>query len=193
MNICVYGASSSIIDKAYISGGEDLGKKLAERGHSVIYGGGAEGMMGAVARGAHSGGGKIIGIAPSFFKVDGVLYEHCTEFLYTDTMRERKKLMEDSSDGFLVTPGGIGTFDEFFEILTLRQLNRHQKPIAIFNINGYFDPMIAMLKSAAEQNFMTEANQKLYLVSNYPDEIIDYFENYKAEKIELSELKHIKD
>lgn len=193
MNICVYGASSSIIDKAYISGGEDLGKKLAEHGHSIIYGGGAEGMMGAVARGAHSGGGKITGIAPSFFKVDGVLYEHCTEFLYTDTMRERKKLMEDSSDGFLVTPGGIGTFDEFFEILTLRQLNRHQKPIAIFNINGYFYPMIAMLKSAAEQNFMTEANQKLYLVSNDPDEIIDYFENYKAEKIELSELKHIKD
>ncbi|MBQ8204150.1 MAG: TIGR00730 family Rossman fold protein [Clostridia bacterium] len=191
MKICIYGASSNIIDSVYIEGGEDLGRRLAKRGHAIVYGGGAEGMMGAVARGMSQENGEIIGIAPSFFKVDGVLYDKCTKFLYTDTMRDRKKMMEDLSDAFLVTPGGIGTYDEFFEILTLRQLCKHLKPIAIFDINGYFKPLIDMLEQTIKEKFMPDTNRKLYFVSDNPDDIIDYLENYKATETDISTLKHI--
>lgn len=192
MNICVYGASSSTIDKKFIEGGEALGKLIAEKGHSVVYGGGREGMMGAAARGAVSRGGSVIGIAPSFFKVDGALFDGCTEFIYTDTMRERKKLLEEYSDAFIVTPGGAGTFDEFFEIFTLRQLDRHRKPIVIFNINGYFDPLNSLLENAIQLNFMTEANRSLYFISDSAEEILAYIEGYKPTETALSELKDIK-
>lgn len=192
MEICVYGASSSTIDKSYIEAGELLGALIAKRNHIVVYGGGAEGMMGAVARGARSENGEVIGIAPSFFKVDGSLYDDCTEFIYTETMRTRKKLLEDKSDAFLVTPGGIGTFDEFFEIITLRQLGQHLKPIAIYNINGYFDPMIEMMKNAIRQNFMTAANEELYFVSDDADAVLNYIETHKPEDLDLSALKDVK-
>ena len=122
MNICVYGAASKNIDPKYTDAGYDLGLKLAKRGHGLVFGGGNGGMMGAVARGAHDGGAHIIGIAPSFFNIDGVLYPHSDEIIYTETMRQRKQKMEDMSGAFIVTPGGIGTFEEFFEILTLKQL-----------------------------------------------------------------------
>lgn len=192
MEICVYGASSSTIDKSYIDAGELLGAKIAKRNHIVVYGGGAEGMMGAVARGARSENGQVIGIAPSFFKVDGSLYDDCTEFIYTETMRTRKKLLEEKSDAFLVTPGGIGTFDEFFEIITLRQLGQHLKPIAIYNINGYFDPMIEMMKNAIRQNFMTAANEELYFVSDDADAVLNYIETHKPEDLDLRALKDVK-
>ena len=192
MEICVYGASSSTIDKSYIEAGELLGALIAKRNHIVVYGGGAEGMMGAVARGARSENGEVTGIAPSFFKVDGSLYDDCTEFIYTETMRTRKKLLEDKSDAFLVTPGGIGTFDEFFEIITLRQLGQHLKPIAIYNINGYFDPMIEMMKNAIRQNFMTAANEELYFVSDDADAVLNYIETHKPEDLDLSALKDVK-
>jgi uncharacterized protein (TIGR00730 family) len=191
VNICIYGASSNIIDDVYINGGENLGKIIAKRGHGIVYGGGAEGMMGAVARGVSRENGSIIGIAPSFFKVDGVLYDKCTEFIYTDTMRNRKEKMELLSDAFLVTPGGIGTYDEFFEILTLRQLCKHLKPIAIFDINGYFKPLIAMLDNTVSEKFMPKTNKDLYFVSDNPDEIIDYLENYEVKDTDVAELKHI--
>ena len=138
MNICVYGAASNDISPNIIKKTEDLGREMAERGHALVFGGGNNGMMGASARGAHQGGGEIIGIAPRFFNADGVFFAGCTEFFLTDTMRERKKLMEEKSDAFIVTPGGIGTFDEFFEILTLRSLGQHTKAIAVYNIDGYY-------------------------------------------------------
>ena len=102
-------------------------------------------MMGAVARGMTEVGGEILGVAPGFFNVDGILYEKCTEFIYTETMRQRKQIMEDRADAFVMTAGGIGTFEEFFEILTLKQLGRHNKPIAILNTNGYYDAMEQIL------------------------------------------------
>ena len=119
MKICVYGAASSEIDKSFLEAGEELGRQIVERGHGLVFGGGANGMMGAVARGVDSKGGYILGIAPGFFNVDGVSYDNCTEFIHTDTMRERKREMEENGEAFIITPGGIGTLDEFFEILTL--------------------------------------------------------------------------
>ena len=192
MKICVYGASSSTIDKSFIDAGEALGRTIAERGHAVIYGGGAEGMMCAAARGAKEKNGEIVGIAPSFFQVDGSLFDGCTEFIYTENMRQRKELLENRSDAYIVTPGGAGTFDEFFEIFTLRQLNRHTKAIAILNINGYFDPLIALLDNAIEKNFMTEANRELYFVSTSIEETLDYIENYVPVEMALNEFKDIK-
>lgn len=192
MKLCAYGASSNAIDEIYIKTGEMLGKAIAERGHEVIFGGGDGGMMGAVARGAHENGGRVTGIAPSFFKVDGVLYKHCDEFIYPETMRERKKLLEDMSDAFIVTPGGSGTFDELFEILTLKQLSRHEKAIVILNIAGYYDALVAMLENAIAGHFMTPANRELYFVTDSIDKALDYIENYKPEKVVLSDLKEIK-
>jgi uncharacterized protein (TIGR00730 family) len=181
MNICVYGASSNKIDSSFMERTENLGEKLASRGHSLVFGGGTNGLMGAVARGFSKQDGKIIGIAPSFFNVDGVLFDKCDEFIYPDTMRKRKELMEQMSDAFIMTPGGVGTFDEFFEIVTLKQLGLHSKPIAIFNINGYFDSLIATLKSAVDTKFMD--NRTLELCPAFEDEdlLITYLENYKGE------------
>ena len=119
MKICVYGAASSEIDQSFIEAGKELGRKMVERGHSLVFGGGSNGMMGAVARGVDEANGNIIGIAPAFFETEGsegISYKNCTEFIHTETMRERKRLLDEKSDAFVITPGGIGTFDEFFEI-----------------------------------------------------------------------------
>ena len=127
MNICVFGASSSTIDKTFIDRVEQLGRDIADRGHGLIYGAGASGLMGAVARGAYEKNGNIVGVVPDFFEeedmgVDGRIFSKCTELIKTDSMRERKRIMEDRADAFIIVPGGIGTFEEFFEVFTLKQL-----------------------------------------------------------------------
>ena len=191
MNICIYGASSNIISGEYIAAVESLGKKLAQKGHGLVFGGGASGLMGAAARGFSLGKGKILGIAPRFFDVDGILYDKCTEFIYTDTMRERKKLLEDKSDSFIVTPGGVGTFDEFFEIITLKQLGRHQKAVVIFNVNGYFDELIALMQKAFKEDMLAEKTLSLYKITDSENEIIEYLESYKGEILSIKDTKHI--
>lgn len=192
MNICVYGAASKDIADSFYRAGLQLGGRMAARGHRLIFGGGDSGLMGAVARGVHDGGGHITGIAPSFFNVDGILYPYCDDFIYTDTMRERKQLMEDKSDGFIVSPGGIGTFEEFFEILTLRQLGRHHKPIAILNTDGYYDHMIAMLQNSVDLNFMSRENFNLFLVSDDSEAILDYLEHAEATQLDPGSLRNLR-
>lgn len=191
MKICVYGASSNEINGAYIQAGERLGKEMAVRGHKLVFGAGCSGMMGAVARGITEGKGYMTGIAPSFFNVDGVLYDKCDELIYTETMRERKQLMEDSADAFVMTAGGIGTFEEFFEILTLKQLDRHDKPIVILNTNGYYDHMLAMLDFTVAENFAKEKTKELYLVTDDVDTALDYIENYHGQGIDVSEHRFL--
>lgn len=192
MNICLYGASSSAIAKAYVNPTEELGAKIAERDHTLIYGGGAAGLMGAAARGAYSRGGEIIGVVPSFLNVDGILFDNCTELIFTETMRERKALMEQKSDAFIMTPGGVGTFDEFFEILTLKQLGRHSKPIAIFNINGYFDSLIAQLENAVHKQFMNPEIFELFISTDRADKLLDYLENGVSSPTEARIFKNLK-
>ena len=192
MKICIYGASSNAIDKSFLDAGELLGKTIAENNHSVVFGGGAAGLMGAVARGAYSKNGEIIGICPSFFNVDGALFGNCTEMIYTETMRERKQLLEEMSDAFVITPGGIGTFDEFFEIYTLRQLGVHKKPIVIYNTNGYYDSLIDMLNNAIDKSFMPNTNMDLLFISDNPKEIINHIENYNPADYEAAQFKFIK-
>ncbi len=189
MKICVYGAASNEIDREYIDVVEDFGEKMAKKGHELVFGGGARGLMGAAARGVTKGGGRITGISPSFFNVDGVLYDKCDDFIYTQTMRERKKLLEDSSDAFVIVPGGVGTFDEFFEVLCLRQLGLHEKPIAVFNINGYYDDLENLLKGAVSGRFMNEKNLNLVKFACKTEQIIEYLEGYTAPDDDVSVLR----
>lgn len=183
MNICLYGAASDNIAKEYISLVESLGREMAKRGHGLVYGGGAGGLMGAAARGVRKENGKVIGIAPSFFNVDGILFEDCTEFIYTETMRERKALMELKADAFVAVPGGIGTFDELFEIMSLRQLSQHTKPIAIFNVNGYYDDIKNMLEKAVNEGFVTEKCKKIAPLFCNAEELLCYLEKEISKEI----------
>ena len=192
MKLCLYGASSNLIDKKYIDATEKLGEEMAKRGHTLVFGGGANGLMGAAARGATKAGGEILGISPKFFDVDGVLYDKCTEFIYTETMQERKHLLVTKSDGFIVMPGGPGTFDELFETLSLRQLGIHNKPIAVFNIDGYFDPLGQMLKNAYDGNFMTEEILQLCPLFNNETELLKYLEENEKGTCDFSVLKALK-
>lgn len=189
MNICVYGASSKSIENKYIQKCEELGEIIAKRGHGLVFGGGADGVMGACARGAKRKDGFILGISPSFFNVDGVLYEECNKLIYTETMRERKKLLEDYSDAFIIAPGGIGTFEEFYEVLTLKQLALHNKPIIIYNIYGFYDKMISFLKDIKKIDFIREKTLDLFKVMDNVDEIIEYIENYIPEEINIVETR----
>ena len=192
MKICIYGASSNAINNSFITAGEILGEALAKNRHSIVFGGGAAGLMGAVARGAHKQNGEIIGICPSFFNVDGALFSNCSQMIYTETMRERKKLLEQMSDAFIITPGGIGTFDEFFEIYTLRQLGVHKKAIAIYNTNGYYNSLIDMLNNAINKDFMPNTNMDLLFISDNPQEIITHIENYNPADYDAAQFKFIK-
>ena len=191
MNICIFGASSDDIDQAYMDAVFNLGKKLAERGHTLVFGAGARGLMGAAARGASAGNGEIVGVAPTFFNVDGILYPDCSEFLYTETMRERKQQMEERSDAFVMAPGGIGTFEEFFEVLTLKQLGRHNKPIAVLNTNGYFDSLQQQMERCVAENFMKPACLNIYRSFAEPAALLDYLESAEAQAIDVRHLKNI--
>ena len=176
MKICVFGASSNDINPKYIEAGEVLGRAMARKGHSLVFGGGATGLMGAVVRGITEGDGFSLGVAPTFFDKPGVLFEECSEFIFTETMRERKEIMDQKSEAFIMTPGGIGTMEEFFEIFTLRQLERHAKPIGILNVGGYYDELIQMLTHTAEQGFMDMKCMDYLSVSEDPEELLHMME-----------------
>lgn len=191
MKICVYGAASCEIDKSYIEAGVALGNEMGKRGHSLVFGGGATGLMGAVARGIETENAEIIGVAPSFFNVDGILFENCSEMILTETMRERKQIMEDKSDAFIVTVGGIGTFEEFFEILTLRSLDRHKKPIAILNTNGYYDHLVQFLQNGVNENFLKKENLDLFFVSDNEKEILSYIENFSDDEDKITKTRFV--
>ena len=179
MNICIYGAASPSIAPVFIERGEVLGREMVKRSHALVFGAGALGLMGAVARGVQAGGGKIIGVVPRFFENDAAetLFTDCDEYIQTETMRERKHIMEDKADAFIITPGGIGTFEEFLEILTLRQLCRHEKPIAIYNVDGYYDTLLAFLREAIDKGFLKATCLSLFCVTDDAAALLDYLEN----------------
>lgn len=173
MKICVFGASGSELDQKYFDDAHAFGALLAAGGHTLVFGGGSGGLMGACARGAAELGGAIVGIAPRFFDEPGILFGGCTRFVFTETMRERKAAMEDESDAFLVMPGGIGTLEEFFEMLTLKQLGRHTKPMAILNTLGYYDELLRMLEKAADGGFMSRQCLRLFHLCSSPTEALE--------------------
>lgn len=179
MNICVYGGASNTVDKKYIEAAYELGRLMAKREMKLVFGGGTNGMMGAVARGVHDGGGEILGVAPKFFDTEGVLFRECTEFIFTDTMRQRKQIMDDNADAFIVSPGGVGTFEEFFEVLTLKKLDQSEKPIIILNTDGYYDPMLTFIEHSIHAEFTDPDLRAQYTVAATPKAALDIIELQK--------------
>ncbi len=177
MNICIFGSANDDIDEDFLNQGYILGKTLANQGYNIVFGGGRDGMMGAVAKGAFENNGKVYGIAPSWISKFDDPFENCEEYIYTDGMDDRKELFFKKSDVFIITPGGIGTLDEFFDVVTLKYLQRHEKPIIIFNINNFYDDLIHMLNKMFENNFISSREIKLYEVGNTIDDILDLIEN----------------
>ena len=168
-----------------------MGEKMAKRGHSLVFGGGGNGLMGAAARGVKKGGGYILGVIPKFFddeKVEAIC-DFCDELIKPDTMRQRKQIMEDNADAFLVVPGGIGTFEEFFEILTLKQLCRHNKPIAIYNLKGYYNEINYAMAQAIIKNFIKDNCRELYITTDNLEELFAYIEAPVDNTRSVKELK----
>ncbi len=185
----MYGASSPDLEQIYFDKAFELGKKMALRGHSLVFGGGDQGLMGACVRGLESEGGESVGVAPRFFDLPGILHKECKEFIFTDNMRERKQIMEERAEAFIIVPGGVGTYEEFFETFTLKQLGRINKPIGILNINGYFDLLKEMLDQSIEKGFMKETCSHIYGIFEDPEELLDYIENVHEEPMDIYRLK----
>ena len=178
MRICIFGASGRELDARYYTEAEATGRLIGENGDSIVFGGGAEGLMGACARGVSAAGGDIVGIAPRFFDEPGILYDKCSRMIFTETMRERKQAMQDNSDACIVLPGGIGTLEEFFELLTLKQLGRDDRAIVLLNTLGAHNAMISMLNELAERRFMSKNCLTLYSVAETPRQATEHLAEY---------------
>jgi len=177
--ICVFGSSSEQIDRRYIEVAEELARFLVDKHCGVVYGAGRYGVMGAVARGVRERNGALIGVSPDFFVEKNVLTDDYGELILTPSMRERKAVMEDKADAFVICPGGIGTLEEFFEVITLKQLGRHQKPIILLNTLQFYDPMIDMIEQSVASQFMTDDVHRLYTVANSIEEVWEQLEGYQ--------------
>jgi len=152
--LCVYCSSSDAIDEAYPPVAESLGRGIAQRDCSLIYGGGRVGLMGVVARAVHDEGGTVVGVIPERLKDrEGIAYEVADDLVVTETMQERKRRMFTAADAFVVLPGGFGTLEEFLEVLTLKQLGYHARPIALINTDGFFDPLLRFFRQLREEQF----------------------------------------
>ena len=169
---CVYGGASEKIDDIYKKEIEKLGNIIVENGYSLVYGGGATGCMGAVATGVRKSGGYIMGISPHFIKEFEEIFD-CDNTVMVDTMNERKTLMEKNADIFFIAPGGIGTMDEFFQILTLKYLRQLKAPIVVLNINGFYDSLLALIKDLESLNAVTKEVHTFYdVITTVDDEKI---------------------
>lgn len=178
MRICLYGSGSREIDEIYTDEAYRLGSLMAQKGHTLVFGGGDTGMMGACAHGVYDNNGKSIGIAPEWINSFEPLCELCSEFIYVDSMDERKKKFVENSDAFIITPGRIGTLDEFFEIITLKKLKQHDKEIIVFNIDGFFNKMFEMIDEMAQKGFLYKQSE-IFKIANSIDEIFDCLDDYK--------------
>ena len=192
MRICIYGSASNKIDDKYKKAVEELGERLAKSGHELVYGGGANGLMGAAVRGFKKGAGKATGIVPHFFKQNmaEALSEQSDEIIWTDTMHERKQKMEELAEAFITVPGGVGTFDETFSVITDKQLGVHFKPIAIYNLYGFFDSFVALMDHAVKEKFVNEKCLSIYKVVDNAEDLIEYLKNGDETRFVISEVKN---
>lgn len=156
---------------------------MSRRGHSLIYGGGDVGSMGVLARAIQDGGGRVVGVIPhALNEQPGVGFSKADELIVTQTMRQRKAIMEENAEAFIALPGGLGTFEELLEIITLKQLRYHTKAIVVLNSMGYFDPLLNMLGRAVDDRFMKPETMSLYHVAGSVHEALDYIEAYEPSK-----------
>lgn len=180
-HIVVYCGSNLGESPDYQQAAQNMGQALAQGGHGLVYGGGRIGLMGTVADAVLAHGGKAIGVIPSFLIAKEMAHPKLTKMIETADMASRKQQMIALGDGFIALPGGIGTYEELFEVLSLLQLRQHNKPIGLLNINGFFDPLIAMLRHTAEQGFMPMANIKMLCVSDEPQALLAQMAAYVHE------------
>ncbi len=180
---CVYGGANERIDSQHKENIEKLGKIIAKNGFSLVYGAGATGCMGAVARGVKENGGFVMGISPDFISEFEAIFD-CDNRVMVDTMAERKTLMEKHADVFFIAPGGIGTMDEFFQVLTLKYLKRIDVPIVVLNLNGFYDTLISLLQDLVRQGAVTEEIHQLYdvITEVNEDTIVPIFKNIVDQK-----------
>ena len=177
--ITVFCGSSFGIEEVYRTQAALLGKTLAQRGIELVYGGANVGLMGAVAYGALHEGGKVTGVLPHFLMTKEIAHAHLTELILVESMHERKTKMNELSDGVIAMPGGFGTLEEFFEMLTWAQLGLHKKPIAVLNVDGFYDSLISLIQTMVDKGFLKEANQQMLLISDNIAELLDKMENYQ--------------
>lgn len=179
--VCVYGAASDKISQKYKKSVELLGYELGKSGYSLVFGAGSTGLMGAVANGFKRSKADILGVAPHFMREFEPIYADCTQTIYTDSMSERKSVMEFSANAFIIVPGGIGTMDEFFQILTLKQLKRHNKPIVLFNYNGFYNSLINLIDEYIKKGFIGEKVRDCFVVCDDTEEVINYLNKIRLE------------
>lgn len=181
-SITVYSSSSAKLAPVYYEAGQRLGCAIARRGWSLVYGGNCIGLMDTLACAARKSGGQVIGITPRLMVEEGIADMQCDELVITDTMRERKALLEQRGDGFIALPGGLGTLEEIFEVIVSRSLGYHAKPIVLLNINDYYDPMLTMIEHGIEQAFIRPKVRSLWHATSDIDDALNYIADHLADR-----------
>lgn len=181
--ICVFCGSSSGNDLSITEAALTLGKIFVERNITLVYGAAKIGVMGTLAQSVLDGNGNVIGIIPDFLKRKEVVHLSLTELITTENMHERKLKMQEASDGFIALPGGMGTLEELFEIITWLQLGLHQKPIGLLNVNGFYDFLISLLENMVRREFLSQENYKLLIVDSDPQQLLNKMEEFKRPEV----------
>ncbi len=181
--ICVFCGSNRGMRNQYIEAAQELGKVLVKRNLGLVYGGGNVGLMGIIADSVLAEGGEAIGVIPQSLVDREVAHQSLTKMHIVNSMHERKALMADLSDGFIAMPGGMGTFDEFCEILTWAQLGIHQKPCGVLNVENYFTPLLKMFDHAMDEGFLRDAHRDLMIEATKPEILLDLFDNYQPKPV----------
>ena len=182
--ICVFCGSNKGAKVEYIEAAKSLGKVLVKKNIGLVYGGGKVGLMGVIADEVLAAGGEVIGVIPQSLVAREVAHQNVTQMHIVNSMHERKALMADLSDGFMALPGGMGTFDEFCEILTWAQLGIHQKPCGILNVENYFTPLLAMFDHALREGFLRDTHRALVIEATEPETLLDLFAKYQPQHVE---------
>ncbi len=183
MKICVFCGSSVDLDTIFYESATLMGKLIGTGDHHIIYGAGKIGVMGAVSEAVRKHGGQTTGIIPERLKIQGVVSDQDNQLIVTKDMKERKSLMREKADAFLALPGGFGTLEELLEVITLKQLQYHQKPIVILNINGYYDALNRLFEQMYDQQFANPDYRQLYSITNQPEEALSAIENYNHKHV----------
>ena len=178
--ICVYCGSSTQVDETYFRAAEELGGLLAAGGHTLVYGGGALGLMGTLAHRALRGGGRVVGVIPQFMYEEKWHLDGLTELRVVADMHERKRMMAGMADAFVALPGGCGTLEELLEVVTWKQLGLVTKPIVMVNVNGYYDSLLQMFDRAVEEHFMRERHREMWTVVGSAAEVLPAIRHAKT-------------
>lgn len=182
-SIAVFCGSSIGNDSIYYASATLLGKTLAQRKIQIVYGGAKVGLMGAVADGALEEGGRVVGIIPNFLRSKEIAHDKLTDLILVDSMHERKMKMHELSEGIIALPGGFGTLEEMFEMLTWSQLGLHKKPIGLLNVNNFYDALNQLLLNMVNTGFLKDINYKMLLINNSIEDLLDQMDQYKAPSV----------